>query len=108
MTTNSEVKKLDDMFVVEWSEQQGFFHIDKLCKSMTKNIRDYIDRRPLNYVIIGIVSDEDEANDMIDQLEAERGPEPDAPEPGTAKDDNEWPKTISLENGPDIISLKRR
>lgn len=70
--TQQEIFSLNDMFVVEWSEQQKCFHVDNYTKSVLKNIDDYVHGKPLHFATIGIMGSEDEAWNLVENLQAER------------------------------------
>ncbi len=44
---------LRDMWMVEWSEKQGWFHVGNIDEMIGKNIRTYIDGQTTDYVIVG-------------------------------------------------------
>ena len=119
---------LRNMWMVEWSEKQGWFHVGNIDEMIGKNIRAYIDGQTTDYAIVGIVESEDEAAKLIQLLEAERKapiPDPlsdflltqshpnseiksvDLPPLATAARKNGLKRT-PLGDGREIISLKRR
>lgn len=50
---------LDDLWVLEWSERQRCYHVDKLCNSIVKNIDSFRCRRSNDYVPIWVGSNEE-------------------------------------------------
>lgn len=71
------------MWIVEWSESQGWFHIGNVDQMIGKNMLSYIGGRETNYAIVGITESEDEAAELIQFLKERR----EAPLPDQAPDE---------------------
>ena len=135
-TQQPEFIELREMWMVEWSESQGWFHVGNIDEMIGKNIRAYIDGGDTDYALVGITDNEEEAEKLMQLLKSKRkAPLPDplddflamqnadveivsatAPPPAnkyklnplaTAARKNSL-KRIPLGDGREIISLKRR
>ena len=62
------------LWVVEWSEEQGFFHTQEADTRLAENIHNYLTGRPNNqYNTIGVFNSFKEATDFIQELTRARG-----------------------------------
>ena len=129
--------ELREMWMVEWSENQGWFHAGNIDEMIGKNIRAYIDGSDTDYALVGIADTQEDAEKLMHLLKSKRkAPLPDplhdevmladsafeivsstAPPPpankyklkplASAARKNSL-KRIPLGDGREIISLKRR
>lgn len=67
-TTN----ELFDFYVIEWSEIQGAFHIDKLEDVIKNNLDAYLSGRDSGFYPLLIVESQDETSSLIKRLKSER------------------------------------
>lgn len=72
MPEKRNIKNLEDMISVEWSERQGCFHFDSLVKAVGQHIDSYIDGVPLDWQMVGIVGSYEEASELVRLIEDER------------------------------------
>ena len=65
-------RALNEPLVVEWSEEEKSFHIADLEESLTKNLRAFLDKRPIKYAPLAIVESAEAALEYIEAFEKER------------------------------------
>ena len=136
-TQQPEFIDLREMWMVEWSETQGWFHVGQVEEMIGKNIRSYVDGDETDYAIVGLADTQEDAEKLMSLLRKERKApmpdqlpdevlladssfeivEPTAPPPpadqyklkplASAARTNHF-KPMSLGDGREIIPLKRR
>ncbi len=63
---------LCDLHVVEWSFQQGCFHVDGFADSLRRNLRSFLENRPASYLIVSLCRSHAEASAVCHKLQAIR------------------------------------
>lgn len=59
---------MKDLYVLEWSKKQGFFHIQKLVNTLANNAKAFEQNKSLNdYHILGMGTQQ-EMSDLADSL----------------------------------------
>lgn len=64
---------IKDIWTVEYSKSQNSFHTDTLISMTDENFRDFMAKKPLDWVTIGVFTSAEEAhkfaNDLSDKLD---------------------------------------
>lgn len=55
----------DSFWVVEFSVSQKAFHLSSMTEMLQNNIRNVMDRRQTDYVVVGVFGDTNEADEYI-------------------------------------------
>lgn len=71
-TERSKFIELREMFILEWSERQGWFHVGNVEEMIGKNIRSYIDGSRSDYALVGIADTQEDAETLMHLLRNER------------------------------------
>ena len=65
-------QKIEDLYLVEWSDQQQCFHVDKTRKILRNNISDLLRNRHSEFFTVAISDNYEEAIAIAKLLERER------------------------------------
>jgi hypothetical protein len=66
-------KNWNGLWTVEWSEEQGHFHMQEAHTRLSENIHNYLTKRQNQYNIIGIFNSYNEAKEFIQDMVDARG-----------------------------------
>lgn len=65
-------QKIEDLYLVEWSDKQQCFHIDKTSKILRNNIHDLLRNQRAEFFTVTISDSYEEATAIVWFLERER------------------------------------
>ena len=67
-----EEENIEELFLVQWSEKQQVFHVDKIKQILKNNHHSYIQNREIEYFPVAIAHTYEEAETIAKLLEQER------------------------------------
>lgn len=62
----------NDLYVLQYSESQGCFHIETVGLMLDKNLGIYLNRRKVDYIPLAIAATVDELRQIRERLISER------------------------------------
>jgi hypothetical protein len=67
-----EEENIEELYLIQWSEKQQVFHVDKIKQILKNNLHSYIRNREIEYFPVAIAHTYEEAETIAKLLEQER------------------------------------
>lgn len=67
-----EEENIEELYLIEWSEKQQVFHVDKIKQILKNNLHAYVRNRKIEYFPVAIAHTYEEAQTIAKLLEQER------------------------------------